>query len=326
MQEQIVEIIQKAKAYLEERGGLRTVYFVGCGGSWASETVAACFVERENTSHWAVGHRNSSEFVDTLPRSVDGQALVIVTSMKATAESVESLRAAKGRGAYTIAITGGPETQMAKTADDFIVYTHSENWTCAFHSPAVALRLGVEILRQFEGYPRYEKMVAALDSLNGRYEKLEKAYMPRAIRFGVEHRNEPLFHVFSCGCMYGAGYTASYCHFAEMQQRNAIPLNCGEYFHGAFETTVPEQPSVLFMGLGKTRPMDERAKRFLTQFCDKLTVVDAAEFGLEDLDEEIAEYIAPLLLSPLFKVYVERLAEERQHPMTMRRYMWKMDY
>ncbi len=326
MQERIVEIVAKAKEAMDSKGGLRAVYYVGCGGSWASETDAKCFVERENTGHLAVGHMNSSEFVDTLPESIDEHAIVIVTSMKATAESVEALKMAEGRGAFTIAVTGGTETLMARTAREFVVYTHSENWTCAFHSPAVALRLGVEILHQFEDYPLYGKMIEALDSLNERFAELEKAYMPRAIRFGVDYKEEPLFHVFSSGCMYGAGYTASYCHFAEMQQRNAIPLNCGEYFHGAFETTVPDQASVLFMGLGKTRPIDERAKRFLSRFCDKLTVVDAAEFGLGDLDERIAEYMAPLLLSPLFRIYVAQMAEERQHPMTKRRYMWKMSY
>ena len=326
MQEIISDIIKLAKVRMDSRGGLQSVFFAGCGGSWASETDAYFFLSRENRSGLVTAHMNSNEFVHGLPYSVNDRSVVIVTSMKATPESVEALRAARARGAFTIAITGAPTTLMAETADSFVVYDHSEHWSCSFHSPAVALRLAVEILHQFEGYPLYEAMIEALDSLNLRFGRLSREYMPKAIYFGAAYKEEPLFHLFSCGNMYGAGYTACYCHLAEMQQRNAIPVNSGEYFHGAFETTLPGQPSILFMGVGRTREMDERIKRFLVQFCDKLTILDASEFGLSDMDPGVAEYIAPLLMSPLFRIYVERMAEERQHPMTMRRYMWKMDY
>ena len=80
------------------------------------------------------------------------------------------------------------------------------------------------------------------------------------------------------------------------------------------------------MNLGSTRALDERALRFLQQFCDRLVVLDAADYGLEDIDEEIVEYVAPLITSPLFRMYVEKLSVERKHPMSTRRYMWKFDY
>ena len=247
--------------------------------------------------------------------------------MKATPESVEALRTAKEKGAYTIAVTGGPETLMAKTADRFVVYTHSEHYTCAFHSVAVNLRIGVELLAQYEGYPYYSQMLAAIDSTDERLAQLRKQYATKGIRFAVDHRDKKIFHVFSSGSMYGVGYSEAYCHFAEMQQLNAIPFNSAEFFHGPFEVTVPDQPSVLFINLGRTRDLDLRAKRFLKEFCDYLTILDAADFGLDDICAEIQEYVAPLLMGPTFRyAYVERLAEERQHPMTMRRYMWKFDY
>ena len=36
LQENIVSIIRDAKNALDQRGGLKAVYFVGCGGSWAA--------------------------------------------------------------------------------------------------------------------------------------------------------------------------------------------------------------------------------------------------------------------------------------------------
>ena len=327
LQENIVSIIRDAKNALDQRGGLKAVYFVGCGGSWAASHTAFDFVSHENTSMLVVGHINSNEFVHAVPKSVGPNTLVIVTSMKATPESVEALRTAKEKGAYTIAVTGGPETLMAKTADRFVVYTHSEHYTCAFHSLAVNLRIGVELLDRYEGYGYNSQMLAAIDSTDERLAQLRKQYATKGIRFAVDHRDKKIFHVFSSGSMYGVGYSEAYCHFAEMQQLNAIPFNSAEFFHGPFEVTVPDQPSVLFINLGRTRDLDLRAKRFLKEFCDYLTILDAADFGLDDICAEIQEYVAPLLMGPTFRyAYVERLAEERQHPMTMRRYMWKFDY
>lgn len=326
MQKRIVEIITKAKAKLDQNGGLRSVYFVGCGGSWGSQKCGFELIEKQNCSGYAAGHINSNEFVHNTPKTVGNNTIVIVTSMKATAESVEALRVSKARGAYTIAITGAPTTLMAQTADDFAVYTHSENWTCAQHSQAMSVRLAAEILHQFEGWEKYDAIVPVLDSLNERYDAVKKAFQTRAIRFALDHRDEKLYHIFSCGTMYGAGYGAAYCHLMEMQQLNAIPVNSSEYFHGFFESTVPELPSVLFMNLGSTRPLDERAMRFLSQFCDKLTIIDAKDFDLDDVDAEVVEYIAPLITSPLFRMFVEKLSIERKHPMTIRRYMWQFDY
>ena len=50
LQENIVSIIRDAKNALDPRGGLKAVYFVGCGGSWAASHTAFDFVSHENTS------------------------------------------------------------------------------------------------------------------------------------------------------------------------------------------------------------------------------------------------------------------------------------
>lgn len=325
-QDNIAEIVGRARAVADANGGLKAVYYVGCGGSLASSYIGYTFVKDENRSGLVVNHINSNEFVCATPKSVNANAIVIVTSMKATAESVEALNVARAGGAYTIAITGGPDTLMAKTANDFVIYTHSQNWTCAFHSVAVSLRLGAEILHQTEDYPHYQALVEAINSTNDRFEALRKENIPTGIRFALDFKDDELFHVFSSGSMYGVGYGEAYCHLAEMQHRNAIPINSAEYFHGVFETTVPNQASILFMNLGRYRPIDERIRRFLEQFCSHLLVIDAADLGLEDVNKAVVEYITPLLIGPLFRSYVDRMAEERDHPMEKRRYMWKFDY
>ena len=68
LQENIVSIIRDAKNALDQRGGLKAVYFVGCGGSWAASHTAFDFVSHQNTSMLVVGHINSNEFVHAVPK------------------------------------------------------------------------------------------------------------------------------------------------------------------------------------------------------------------------------------------------------------------
>ena len=81
------------------------------------------------------------------------------------------------------------------------------------------------------------------------------------------------------------------------------------------------------MNDGPTRPMDERAKTFLLRFEAKLTVVDARDYHLDEaVPAEVKDFFNPVLLGAILRVYAERLSEEREHPLSQRRYMWKMEY
>ena len=73
--------------------------------------------------------------------------------------------------------------------------------------------------------------------------------------------------------------------------------------------------------------MDARAMTFLQRFDTKLTVVDAKDFGLSSLiRSSVVEYFNPILLCGVLRMYAEQLSLERNHPLTMRRYMWKLEY
>jgi fructoselysine 6-phosphate deglycase len=38
------------------------------------------------------------------------------------------------------------------------------------------------------------------------------------------------------------------------------------------------------------------------------------------------EYLQSMIFTPLLRNYAIRLADDRGHPLTVRRYMWRMDY
>ena len=62
-------------------------------------------------------------------------------------------------------------------------------------------------------------------------------------------------------------------------------------------------------------------------FHAKTTVLDGKDFGIaSELPASVAEYFNPMVLSAVLRVYAEQLAIKRNHPLTQRRYMWKLEY
>ena len=90
--QEVIDVMEKAKADLDANGGLKQVIFVACGGSFASSYPARYLLGQESSLK-VLGY-NSSEFVNATPRTVGPNTLVIATSTKATAETVEALRRA----------------------------------------------------------------------------------------------------------------------------------------------------------------------------------------------------------------------------------------
>lgn len=107
----------------------------------------------------------------------------------------------------------------------------------------------------------------------------------------------------------------------------APTYNSGEYFHGPFELTVKDAPFLLYANDGKTRKMDMRALTFLQRFDAKYTLIDAKDFGLSSIaGPDVIDYFNPMVLAGVFRKYAEELAAARNHPLSKRRYMWKLEY
>ena len=88
-----------------------------------------------------------------------------------------------------------------------------------------------------------------------------------------------------------------------------------------------DAPYLLFMNDGRTRAMDSRALDFMLRFGARVTVLDAKDFGLSSAaSKEVIDYFNPMILSPISRIYAEQMAIVRNHPLTKRRYMWKLEY
>ena len=142
----------------------------------------------------------------------------------------------------------------------------------------------------------------------------------------VMYKDEKLIYTMGSGSAHSVAYSFAICLLMEMQWINSSAIHSGEYFHGPFEITDRETPFIVFMSEGRTRPLDQRALDFLKQYAEKLMIVDVKELGINTIDDKVVEFFNPLLLVHAIRVFAQKLSEERKHPLTVRRYMWKLEY
>ncbi len=319
------KLVENIKTKMEEGNGLKRVCFVALGGSMAA-LWPAYYMLKSEAKTFGASIFTSNEFVNAPPATVDETCLCIMCSLKATQETVEAVKVANEKGAVTIAMTGSPDTQMAKTGQYVVVYSNGDNQIYSQGNQAKVLRIGFELLHQLEDYDKYEAAIDAYSKIDCIVKKAKETIEPLALDFAKKYKDEKIFYVLGSGPLYSAAYGMSFCHLIEMQWKHAVPLHCGEYFHGPFETTDKDLPIILMMSEGRTRPLDERCLKFMKRYAEKLTILDMREMGVNEIDSSVVEFFNPVVMVPVERYVVSKMANVRNHSMDKRRYMWKVEY
>lgn len=85
---------------------------------------------------------------------------------------------------------------------------------------------------------------------------------------------------------------------------------------------------MVFVSEGRTRALDERALKFLKTYAAdaNVEIVDVKEFGINSIADSVVEYFSPILHWVLGLEYAQGLAAAKEHPLMMRRYMYKVEY
>ena len=107
---------------------------------------------------------------------------------------------------------------------------------------------------------------------------------------------------------------------------NSNPINAAEFFHGPFEIVDDDATFLAVKGVGASRLIDERAISFANRFTQRVHVIDAADFAWGDIEEDLREYLTPAILNGVIRMYADQLADFTGHPLSVRRYMWRMEY
>lgn len=320
----VKEIVAAIKA---ERTDITSVCFVGCGASMAELFPGKYFLEA-NSKRLRVSIYTANEFNYSTPVSIDASAIVVTCSLSGTTpETVAASKKAMELGAAVISVTHIDGSPLALASHYQIIHGFEESYAAKMEKMTQVLALAAEILNTYEGYSHYDAMQNGFSKIYDLIETAVSSSMPAAKAFAESYKDIPILYVMSSGASQMVSYSFSSFLIMEMQWINASSFHDGEFFHGPFEMVDKDVPYLLLMNDGPTRSMDSRALTFLQRFDAKVTVLDAKDFGLSSyIDKSVAEYFNPMLISGVLRIYAEQLAIVRNHPLTKRRYMWKLEY
>lgn len=319
---QITHALDAAKA----RDNVTDMFFVACGGSYALMLPCQYAVEKESATI-AAQALNAAEFKARAPKRLGKNSVVILCSHSGTTpETVEAARIARAAGALTISLTHESGSPLDVESEFTVNYTHAAMSMSPEHSAAILARLTFGVLAAREGNKKAADIDAGLAKIGAIVEKAIASHKDAIAAYAESHKREPVIYTMASGSNYGPAYSYAICIYQEMQWIHSACINAGEYFHGPFEITDFDVPFVQLIGVGASRVIDERALAFARKYSQRMTVLDAKELGVGGLPESVAEYLSPLVFAPVLRAYADKLAEAKGHPLSVRRYMWKMEY
>lgn len=317
--------IQAAVAAVKERKTIRRFYFVACGGSQASMMPIQYMFDRETSIPSTI--YTSNEFVKATPKVLDDTCVVLTISHSGnTPETVRAAELAKEKGAVSISLTNLVDSPLWKACEYPIHYEHGPEADPNDLSKVILYTLAFDMLNVVEPSEKWVKGAESLNNLAEVTERIKAKYADFGSQWGKDYKRETVIYTMGSGANYGEMYSLAICLFMEMQWIHSNCIHSGEYFHGPFEVTDFDVPFVLVKGIGATRELDERAYNFCSKFSQKLAVIDEAEFDLTGIEPGVQEYVAPLLAGTVVREMIDSLAHERGHALSVRRYMWQMEY
>ena len=316
------------KEAIAEKGKFDSVYWIACGGSMIDLIPAHELLQREATTFTSYIY-TAREFDIMRPRRLGEKSLVIACSHSGnTPEVVEGCEIALAAGATVITQTDNAGSKIDSGKWTTWVYPWGEGVPQAEVPAGISLSLAAELLDQQEGYADLADMYAGIAEMDKILPPArEKVNAELGDRFAELCQQHKFFYILGSGPNFSQTYAMAICSLMEMQWQHCCYIHSGEYFHGPFEVSTEGKPYVFFMSDGATRPMDARALTFLERMGAKVALIDSKDYGLADaVPASVVTYFNPLLHLAVMREYGNQIAEARQHPLTMRRYMWKLSY
>lgn len=322
----IIDVVKDISQTLAPRGGLKQVYGVACGGSFAGVQPIHYLLRAEAKNIHSDG-MTANEFIYATPKQLGPNSVVVAMSRAGdTPETVAACKVAKEQGAVVITLSISKDVPLAEHSDHHLIWAGDRGESQVYGNSAIVLRLGYELLREFENYAHYDEAVAAFGQLDGLINPAIEAAKAKAAAWANTYQNDEVIYTVGSGVVYNVAYSTSICHLMEMEWIHSSSFHSGEFFHGPFEITDEHVPFMIFMTGGPTRPLDERALAFLKKHSKEVEAIDARDYKIDRIAPALRESVSFLLLSAVGRVYTETLAEVKQHPFLYRKYMFKEAY
>ncbi len=139
-------------------------------------------------------------------------------------------------------------------------------------------------------------------------------------------KDAPVIYVIGAGPNHATAYCLAMCYLQEMQWRDAASFDAAEFLHGAMEVVVDDTAVIQYLGEEATRPIDERAKRFLERYTKRAFFVDARDFALPGIADSERPFASHFVLMALMSRLSQHFEAVSGHNLKNRRYMFKVEY
>jgi fructoselysine 6-phosphate deglycase len=305
--------------------GITRIFLVGCGAPNAMMAVVEYWAKRY-AQHTDIRRCYSAEFVNQNPSCLDEHTLVILGSDSGvTRETLDAAIFLKNRPCKTLSFTQKASSPLAQNVAQSITY--GETRQGYFSSYILAQALMSAFLQQREsGWTLHDQLLKALPHLPAALAEAKATNQLDAAQQAAQLSNERLLYVVGAGPTFTTSYTFAVCFLMEMQWMHAHPIRAAEFFHGPFEAIDRTTPVLVLVGEDPSRSEAQRVMRFCKKHAGQALVYDSTRYAMKDIHPLVRSIVCPFVLDAALTELVENLAIVHNHPLSMRRYMGKLDY
>jgi fructoselysine-6-P-deglycase FrlB-like protein len=306
--------------------GLKNVFLTGSGGGLLTHTPVQYILER-GTARFPTFAYSANELIYRNPAALGPGTLVLIASNTgATPEVVEAATFARAAGATIVSYTRLADSLLAQASDTAFTYGDDEGVGDPKQT-AEALTV-LAILRETGDLApaAYDAHVRALEALPDALLHAVAQSEDLNHRIAEALKDEPIIYVLGSGPNVGVAYCLAMCYLQEMQWKHAAHFDAAEFLHGAMEVVTDDTAVILYMGEEATRPIDERAKRFLDSYTKNAWYVDARDLALPGIETALRPFVSTYALFALQSRLAEHFEAVRGHDLKNRRYMFKVQY
>lgn len=265
--------------------GVKHVFFVGSGNSWANLLTGKWLLDRYTTVRSDA--YLSYDFTWRQPKTLGADSLVFFASYSgATADTVTALEFAKSRGARTVGIVNKADSTVGQGVDEVFAYESTALW----EMPLAVVTIFAAEMMLAEGEEYGERLIEnllALPPLLGRLsDEAKTSTLPMAEQYLSSH----LIYTIGAGPLYGLAYKYGLTVFMENMRIGGSFIESGEFRHGPAEMLERERADfVVLLGADDSRSLTERTLQIIQDNGGRTLVFDAAAYP--DVLPELAPFV-----------------------------------
>lgn len=302
--------------------GYDNIFFISSGGSLAIMFQYEKIIKR--LSDIPVYCEVAGEVVLTGNKQLTERSLVITASKSGdTKETVKAMEYCKERNIRVVSFVGKMDSKLAELSD-YVINDHSPEVEHSYINLHYFVFRLMNKAGSFEEYDQFAKEMMLLPEL---LVDVKKQFDPIAQEIAKNHHKDEYQIWVGGGLTWGDVYLFSMCVLEEMQWIRTKSVTSAEFFHGTLEIVEEDVPVFLVKGEDETRPLDDRAEKFINDYTEKGVVIDTKDFALPGISEQFRKYMSSLIIETIL---TERLAVQFEHrtghDLNFRRYYRQFDY